>query len=325
MNVKIRSPEELFGIDQDGQPKVSLQRSSKALPITSANDIILSKCYRNQREILVISHAVGFGVYSEIVQMLENDEHWSDVGYEVIDGPLQIGKPARILRPEDNSPMSIDLEGAPELIQTYSADDFESELAWVIDQIQIFLNGGMNPEDVLVISLDDRNAKTYLSEISNLLAEAGIKVNNLIADPYSNPPFFMEGRVSLSTVYRAKGNEAAVVFVVGVDGVKRRMRSGRNRLFTAFTRSKAWLRISGIGKRASIIFNEIELAQEKFPYLEFVMPDPEQVETIQRDLSQKAIQAVNARDKYIAELREIGLGDEEINEQLISEATNEPK
>src|SRR5262249_6615448 len=83
LNVKMRAPEELFGTDPDGQPTVSLDRSGGGLPVGASNDTVLSKCYRNQREVLLVAHALGFGIYSEIVQLLESREHWQDVGYEV--------------------------------------------------------------------------------------------------------------------------------------------------------------------------------------------------------------------------------------------------
>ena len=50
-----------------------------------------------------------------------------------------------------------------------------------------------------------------------------------MADRYSDPAFWIEGMVTLSTVYRAKGNEAAAVFVVGVDAVADRIRVRRGR------------------------------------------------------------------------------------------------
>jgi superfamily I DNA and RNA helicase len=82
LNVKIREPQELFGIDSDGQPRVLLDRSSANLPPGATNDAILSKCYRNQRDVLVTAHAMGFGIYGTIVQLLESVEHWQDVGYD---------------------------------------------------------------------------------------------------------------------------------------------------------------------------------------------------------------------------------------------------
>ena len=105
LDVTIRSPEQLFGTDKDGQPRVSLERSARAY---STNDTVLSKCYRNQREVLVTAHAIGFGIYREIVQLLESREHWQDVGYEVLTGDFRVGDHVRISRPAENSPLSID-------------------------------------------------------------------------------------------------------------------------------------------------------------------------------------------------------------------------
>src|SRR5690606_12528902 len=73
LDVKIRWPEELFGVDESG-PLVSLDRAARNLPRGAENDIVLSRCYRNQRETLLVAHAIGFGIYHEIVQMLESAE-----------------------------------------------------------------------------------------------------------------------------------------------------------------------------------------------------------------------------------------------------------
>ena len=62
LNVAIRSPEQLFGKDTDGQARISLDRSEPKLPPGATNDTVLSKCYRNQREVLVTAHALGFGI-----------------------------------------------------------------------------------------------------------------------------------------------------------------------------------------------------------------------------------------------------------------------
>ena len=51
----------------------------------------------------------------------------------------------------------------------------------------------------MVVSLDDRNARRYFKALSSELAGEDVSVNNIIADPYSEPPFFMSGRVTLST------------------------------------------------------------------------------------------------------------------------------
>ena len=113
-----------------------------------------------------------------------------------------------------------------------------------------------------------------LQQISSSL---GIDSNNMIADRYTEPAFLIEGKCTLTTVYRAKGNEAAVAVVMGCDAVSLRSRSGRNRLFTAFTRTKGWLRITGMEPDFATVRSEIENALSLAPVMDFKMPDPKEI------------------------------------------------
>lgn len=319
LDVTIRSPEELFGSDEDGA-LVSLDRAAQNLPRGADNDIVLSKCYRNQREVLVVAHALGFGIYHEIVQMLESAEHWEDVGYRVVSGaPSEVGSRLVIERPVENSPLSLDAVTGFPLIDTYVADDFENECAWAVSQIAAFLTGGLSPHDVVVICLDDRNARHYFRELSKQFANAGLNSHNLSSDSYSDPPFFVEDRITLSTIYKAKGNEAPAIVIVGLDGAGRRTRSGRNKVFTALTRSKAWVRVSGMGSIASGLIEEIRLALNNFPNLVFEMPDLEKIDLIQRDISKKQARLKKIRDAYLKQLREQGVSEEEALDLLLEE------
>lgn len=314
MNVKIREPDELFGIDADGQPRVSLDRSFVHAPPGATNDAILSKCYRNQRDVLVTAHAMGFGVYGAIVQMLESAEHWQDVGYDVTTGPLVTGKQVEVVRPDRNSPVQVPHTDGVDLIGSHSATSLDDETTWVATQIKGFVTAGLQPDEIVVISLDDRNAKNYLSRIGEQLSLRGIASNNIIADPYNEPPFTISNRVSLSTVYRAKGNEAAAVFAVGVDAVDTKTRDGRNKIFTAFSRSKAWLRVSGIGQLP--VLTELNKAISLAPKMRFVMPNLAAIETIQRGLSKRQEKAKAAREEYIRKLKVAGYSDDEIDDEL---------
>lgn len=54
------SPEEIFGLDDEGKPIVRFKPFEEGQP---QQDIILEKCYRNSRPALVTAHALGFGIY----------------------------------------------------------------------------------------------------------------------------------------------------------------------------------------------------------------------------------------------------------------------
>ena len=317
LNVKMPSSEELFGLDENNEPCISLDRAAAGLPPGAVNDTVLSKCYRNQREILLTAHAMGFGIYSDIVQLLESPDHWRDVGYIVQADNFETGKRVEIMRPEGNSPVSIRGDDLPKLIQYHSANNFEEEVEWVVNDARSFLKGGLSPEDIIVIALDDRNARGYFKKLSESFSIAGIATNNIHADPYSEPPFSIPDKITLSTVYRAKGNEAAVVYVVGVDAIWLGRRSERNKLFVAFTRTKAWLRVSGCGGSISAIGNEIDAASADFPYLRFSMPDLSKMNLIQRDMSEKTLRARKIRQEFIDRLRDEGFTDNEIDDLMV--------
>ncbi|RQP36506.1 DEAD/DEAH box helicase [Burkholderia ubonensis] len=314
---QMRTPRELFGVDANGEAYVDLDRSAARLGLGDyvSNDLVLYKCYRNPREVLVCSHAVGLGIYGQqIVQMLQDRGHWEDVGYAIEQGDFTAGSPTVITRPAENSPLSIPaLEPREELIKLYRADSFSEELDMIVVEVMRLLEQGLRPDDILIISLDDRNAKNYHEGLTQRFAERSIGTHDVLNNPFSASTFRFEGRITLSTVHRAKGNEAPAVFVAGIDAVASGLsgRTARNRLFTAFTRTKCWLRISGLAKYAGTLFEEIETALAKAPRLEFQWPNLANVETLQRDLSQRQAKARRAREEYLRTMSDLGFSDDD--------------
>ena len=319
-DVNVRTPTELFGTDADGAARIDLARSLP--PHAETNDFVLPKCYRNQRDILVLAHATGFGIYGQPVQMLQDRAHWEDVGYDVERGNMRPGEQIIIRRPDRNSPTHLHSPNGIPLVEVKSFIGVAEEVTYCADEFSKFLSGGLLPEDLMAIAIDDRAAKAYLSALAELLASRGIEFNNMIADRYSEPAFLIEGKCTLSTVYRAKGNEAAVVVVLGCDAVSLRSRSGRNRLFTAFTRTKGWLRITGMEPAFTPLRREIEQALQLAPVMDFKMPDPAAIELIQRDLSEKDARIQRAREE-VERLRDLlGLTEEDLNQILLERRRN---
>lgn len=313
---KMRSARELFGVDKNGEANIDLDRAKTYHGLAGYvdNDLILKKCYRNPLDVLVCSHALGLGIYGpHIVQMLQNREHWEDVGYEVETGNFAIGDEMIISRPAKNSPLSIaTYEKREEIIRWHCASTFAEELDWIVNEAQSLIKDGLVAEDILIICLDDLNAKNYFSALSKRFAKSDILTNDLLANPFSTPEFVRESCITLSTVHRAKGNEAAAVLVCGVDAVAAelgRLRA-RNKLFTAFTRTKGWLRVSGLTSSAPL-FEELQKALSNSPKLVFSWPDLAGVETLQRDLSKKEEKVRKIRSQYINQLAELGLSEDD--------------
>lgn len=71
--------------------------------------------------------------------------------------------------------------------------------------------------------------------------------------------FWYEGAITVSRIYRAKGNEADLVYVVGFDQVAQEESNImlRNQLFVALTRARGWVHLSGV-KGNSPLYQEME-------------------------------------------------------------------
>ncbi|EAE1795580.1 hypothetical protein GM58_00530 [Listeria monocytogenes] len=280
------------------------------------NDVVLPKCYRNPKEILVSAHAIGFGIYNQqLIQSFENNEQWNDLGYEVLKGNSINGDSMEIMRPKENSPLSISEKQKPyEIIELHSANGLEEEVKWIISTISNLISDDkLLPEDIMVISLDDRNAKKYFEQISSGLRNLNINTHNLSSNLYEKG-FIKENCVTLSTVYKAKGNESGVVFVIGVDVFEYRKNDidMRNKVFTAFTRSKAWLKVSGCNITEDTLYKELNKVIEKNFILEFIHKD---ANIIKRDLSNQDIRMKQLRDT-MQQLESKGYTKEQISEAL---------
>jgi superfamily I DNA and RNA helicase len=94
--------------------------------------------------------------------------------------------------------------------------------------------------------------------------------------------FRSEGKVTITSVFRAKGSEASLVYVYGCEdatGTADVVRK-RNRAFTAMTRTRGWLVLTGVGS-AKAMFQEIDAILEQIGCVTFVVPD---MATIERNL-----------------------------------------
>jgi superfamily I DNA and RNA helicase len=141
-----------------------------------------------------------------------------------------------------------------------------------------------------------------------MLFEMGIQ-NHLAGVDTDPDVFFTEASsVTFTSVYRAKGNEAGMVYVVNAqdcDGVGVGLASLRNRLFTAITRSKAWVRVIGYGQGMTNLIHEFERLKQCDFRLEFKYPTDKvlrKLRIVHRDLSPHERQRLERRQTGAREL-----------------------
>lgn len=275
-------------------------------------DDFLETCYRTPLSVLVTAHSIGLGVYGERqVQKIESVDLWKNLGYDVLsrtDGNFDLNEKVIVRRSADKSPTLID-EDPNSLIKTKCGfDSMRKESSYIANQIiDDIQSEGLLPEDILVICLDDKNCAGYFNALTEFLLKHDIQTNNIHANKYSISDFHVQGRVTLSTVHKAKGNEAYSVYIMGCDSLCHNLNTrNRNLLFTAMTRTKGWLSITGYGDTPESLFAEIECAIRNSPNIEFNYPSQDEVERIETDLTRKDI--VQSRDimKIKAMLESVG-------------------
>ena len=153
----------------------------------------------------------------------------------------------------------------------------------------------------------------YLTTIGTLLHKDGIDTFNHLTAPYTSTRFSAENAVTLTSVNRAKGNECGAVFICGADIVFDEKDNVvlRDKLFTAMTRTKGWLYISGVGDSMDYLENEISLLKQNNFKLVFRQPDESDTKTIE-NVSRATLKAEDAIASQINVLKEIGLDDAKI-------------
>lgn len=295
-NMEIQDTVKTFGKDSAGNPHIDFSRD-----LQESQDLVLDKCYRNPREILIASFALGLGIYGKkIVQMPENPLVWSDLGFKIEQGDYKTDSKMEISLPSESVHRLKDsLLKDKDPLRWAGFEGFDEECVYVAKQVANDLKEGLLPEDISIISIDDRSAKSYFKKVTKLLMDNGINTFNLLEASWDNKTYSLKDHVTLTTVYRAKGNESGSVYILGVDSVYNNLDLRpvieRNKLFVSMTRAKAWVTITGVGPSYKLFEDEIKKITENDFKLIFIMPDFKELNLFKRDLARKQAMMQEAR------------------------------
>jgi superfamily I DNA and RNA helicase len=116
-------------------------------------------------------------------------------------------------------------------------------------------------------------------------------------------------KVTLATVYRAKGNEAPVVYILSMESLYDFAEEieNRNRAFTAISRSKGWVRITGTGRQMRKVANEIDLVLSDLPRFRFIFPDMEKIRRLDATETGRRRKVVRTAKEAARQLAKIDL------------------
>lgn len=253
-------------------------------------DIVLPVCYRNTPWAITVAHALGFGIYRKegLVQFFEQLGLWKDVGYET-DKEINYGESVSLARSKGSYPEYFDqyiTKNDAIQVQTFnSVKEQYTELAKAIkENVE---KDELTPQDIMIILPNAYTAQKEYTAIASILNDYEIP-SHLAGVSTDRDIFHIDNSVTVTSIYRAKGNEAAMVYLVNSEycyaGIN--LPSLRNILFTAITRSRAWIRIYGTGENMKFLNDEINKVIENDFKLNFNIPTEDEMvslRTINKD------------------------------------------
>jgi superfamily I DNA and RNA helicase len=298
---------ELFGKDPKGESLISLTNTEGA-----QQDIVLRVCYRNPPWTLASAHALGLGIYREhgLVQHFDDPDLWTEIGYQVRQGMLEPGADVVLVRSRDASPeFFLELIQPTDAVSYQGFDDAEEQAAWIARSIKANIEQDeLDLDDILVVLPTALTAQADARPITAALQRLGI-TSHLAGVTSSVDTIFTSDSIAIAHIHRSKGNEAAMVYVANaqqcIEGAGQV--SMRNTLFTAMTRSRAWVRICGVGAQSANLQREIAQLVTNDYALRFKIPTPEQltkIRQIHRELSASEAQRLRTLEKSLRLLKE---------------------
>lgn len=315
-NRSLPSPEEIFGKKPDGTPNVKFGKQRAGEP---QQDIILEKCYRNSRPMLATAHALGFGIYRRpptgastgLIQMFDNKELWIDVGYSVTSGSLEENHQVCLSRTEESSPRFLETHSPlDDLIQFHKFESLEDQAAWLSKEIEKNITEDeLQHGDIVVINPDPLTTRNAVAPARKILFQRGISSH--LAGVDTSPDIFFDSdgnSVAFTGIFRAKGNEAGMVYIINAQdcfssfGNISRI---RNRLFTAITRSKAWVRVLGVGPNMEQLqeeFNQVRAHQFELDFRYPTEEERKQLNIVNREMTTEEKQSVKSGAENLTKL-----------------------
>lgn len=321
--LKIREPEDLFGKDAEGRPNIPNSALHGTYSGGIEKDFILPNCYRTPRITLMTAHGLALGLYREagIIDVVSDRRSWEALGYRVASPSDRLtyytGDEMDVERPEEYSKNILEsllrrTEGKPkdqELVKVASFMKAEDEMVHVIDIVHdLVVKEQVEPAEVMIITLDLRNSESHLTQIRQGLDAIDIKS---IMPGYieKSSIFKKEGFITLTTPFRAKGNEANVVIVINAQrAVEDLTFRARNALFVAITRSRGWTFITGNGGGMTTFLEECDRIFADYPKFIFMYPDEDDIARRRVILSKSDFdveQQQQALDKLLKDNKEL--------------------
>ena len=232
---------------------------------------IMRSCYRTPGPILMAAHALGMGLLRPegMLSGFTTKKGWEDIGYVMQGSFKSSNAPIVLQRPPENSPHPLPQIWNGSLLEFDVYPDAEAQCDAIVDHIRHNLEvENLNPSrDILVLVMGDQNdgvkSSVLQRRLANTLQSQGLHYYFPGANTCdqqlgsSDSPYgvqrnadqlWYDHAITISKLYQAKGHEAPMVYIIGLESLAldESNLKLRNQLFTAMSRSTAWVHMSGV-------------------------------------------------------------------------------
>ena len=275
-------------------------------------DTPLKVCYRNQSPVIVTAHAIGMGMYRENqelpLQMPSSPDVWKAIGYES-SNEIVDGQEVTLYRTSQTSPDLLQVE-KDDIISFSAYNNFAELKLQLIQELKNDINNEkLLPSDIMIIDMDAIGSMNNRSSLMTMIQlsegyEGDLSIH--MAGSRSPEDFFRKESIVYTSIFRAKGNESFMVYIINAQRCINSLvpRSDRNALFTAITRSKGWVRVMGYGEEMKILCREFEVVRNNKYQLYFhrypTAEERKQMVLNNRDLDESTFKSIQEARSKIA-------------------------
>ena len=223
---------------------------------------------------------IGLGVYKKnddgtpnIVNMIQDLDTWAAIGYEVEDGKLALGQDVVLSRKDVIS------DKCQDSVVILDSNSVEEQYTYVSNEIlNLIQNEDVSPDDIMIIDLDSINLNDNFTLFKKVLMSKAWDESNSkwicgvnLVNKDNAIKFRIKDSIPYTTIFRAKGNEANIVFVINAHKLQSISSYSRNRIFTAMTRARFKVYLLGVGNMQSFV-QEAQTVKENDYKLKFKYP-----------------------------------------------------
>lgn len=205
---------------------------------------------------------------------------WTEIGYRVRDGQLSVGERVVLERDRGTYPQYFeDLLEPQDAIVSRKFNDEVEQADWVARSIKYNLEvDELDHDDILIVLPNAYTARQKFTVVTEALIRRGVS-SHLAGVTSSRDEIFNRESVAIANIHRSKGNEAPMVYVLDCQYcvAGHELITLRNILFTAITRSRAWVRLCGWGADMDRLEAEIQAARTHDFRLDLTVPTMEEL------------------------------------------------